>query len=209
MPEYVGSIWVAVAGGCMRERYYNKPTVEEIRKEIKRVKFKENYAKTFKSMVYVLVTVAAAAMLAATMAFPVLQIYGSSMTPTLTDGEIIVAVKGTELEKGDIIAFYYNNKVLVKRVIASSGEWVDIDEEGNVLVNGVLIEEPYITEKSFGECDIKLPYQVPEGKIFVMGDHRKVSVDSRNTAVGCISEELIVGKLLYRVWPVESVGKIN
>jgi signal peptidase I len=111
------------------------------------------------------------------------------------------------LERGDIIAFYYNNKILVKRVIANPGDWVDIcPETGNVSVNGVLLEEPYLQEKSFGDADIELPYQVPDGKIFVMGDHRSTSVDSRHTAVGCVAEEQIVGKIVFRVWPLNEFG---
>ena len=131
------------------------------------------------------------------------------MTPTLEDGDIVVSVKESHFERGEIIAFYYNNKILVKRVIASAGEWVDIDEHGNVKVNGALLEEPYIDQRALGECNITLPYQVPDGKIFVMGDHRSVSIDSRNTAVGCISEEQIVGKLVLKVWPFEAAGVIE
>lgn len=193
----------------MKKKNTEQPTVNDIKSEIKRVRYKESYFKTFKGTIYALVAVAALSILASTLAFPVLQIYGSSMSPTLTDGEIIVTLKGADFEKGDIVAFYYNNKVLVKRVIATSGEWVDIDSEGNVSINGTPVEEPYLQEKGLGDCDIKLPYQVPEGRIFVMGDHRNVSVDSRNTAVGCISEEVIVGKLIFRVWPVEAVGQIK
>ncbi len=193
----------------MKKLNSEKPSVNEIKSEINRVKYRENYGKTFRGTIYTLITVAAMSILASTLAFPVLQIYGSSMSPTLTDGEVIVTLKDADFEKGDIIAFYYNNKVLVKRVIARAGEWVDIDSEGNVSINGVPIEEAYLQEKAFGDCDIELPYQVPEGRIFVMGDYRNVSIDSRNTAVGCISEEVIVGKLIFRVWPVEAVGTIK
>ena len=143
------------------------------------------------------------------MALPVLQIYGSSMTPSLSDGEIVVSVKTAEFEKEDIVAFYYNNKILVKRVIARAGEWVEIDQDGLVYVNGELIEEPYITDPALGECDIQMPYQVPEGRIFVMGDHRAVSVDSRSQTVGCVAEEQVVGKLVFRLWPLDQFGKLN
>lgn len=131
------------------------------------------------------------------------------MTPTLEDGQLIISVKGSNFERGDIIAFYYNNKILVKRVIATSGEWFDIDESGEITVNGEILNEPYIKEKSKGDCNIALPYQVPEGKVFVMGDHRNISIDSRNTAVGCISEEQIIGKLTVRFWPLDSFGPVK
>lgn len=131
------------------------------------------------------------------------------MTPTLYDGELVVSVKSSEWKKGDVVAFYYNNKILVKRVIATSGEWVELDDDGNLYINGELIEEPYVQSKSLGECDIKMPYQVPEGRIFVMGDHRSVSVDSRSTSVGCVAQEQIVGKLVFKIWPLKSFGKIS
>lgn len=185
------------------------PSTEAIEKELKRVKYNERYAKTFRSTVNILITVAAVAVLIATLLLPVLQIYGASMTPTLYDGELVVSVKTSEMKKGDVIAFYYNNKILVKRVIASAGEWVELDEEGNLYINGELRDEPYIQEKALGECDIKMPYQVPEGRIFVMGDHRSVSVDSRSSSVGCVAEEQIVGKLIYKVWPIKSIGKLD
>ena len=163
----------------------------------------------FEARVYTLITVAAVAVLVATLVLPVLQIYGTSMTPTLSDGDIVVSVSGSEFEAQDIIAFYYNNKILVKRVIATAGQWVDIDEEGNVSVNGTPLDEPYVFEKALGECDIDLPYQVPEGRVFVMGDHRSVSVDSRSTSVGCVAQEQIVGKLVFCVWPFTNFGQIK
>lgn len=184
-------------------------TTEVIEQELQRVKYKERYGQTLRSTVYVLVTVAAAAVLVATLLLPVLQIYGDSMSPTMKDGQLIVSVKEADFETGDIVAFYYNNKILVKRVIANAGEWVDIDESGNVYINGKLLEEPYIQEKALGECNISLPYQVPEGKIFVMGDHRSVSIDSRHTSVEGVSQEQIVGKLVMRIWPLDEIGLLD
>ena len=145
----------------------------------------------------------------ATLLLPVLQIYGTSMTPTLHDGDIVLSVKTGKLEQGDIVAFYYNNKILVKRVIAGPGQWVDIDEEGNVYVDGELLDEPYLDDKALGSCNIQLPYQVPDGRWFVMGDHRSVSVDSRDRAVGCVSEEQIVGRLTFRVWPLNRASSLQ
>lgn len=192
----------------MKKKMLNeRPSIEQIEAELNRVKYKQRYRVVLKSTVYTLITVAAVAVLVATLWLPVLQIYGSSMTPTLQDGEIVFSVKTEDMEQGDIIAFYYNNKILVKRVIAGPGEWVNIcPETGNVFVNDVLLEEPYLQEKSFGDADIEFPYQVPDGKIFVMGDHRSTSVDSRHTAVGCVAEEQIVGKIVFRVWPLDQFG---
>ena len=185
------------------------PTRQELEAELRRVRYKSRYRSVLRSTVYTLITVAAVAILVATLWLPVFQIYGNSMAPTLQDGEIIFAVKTSELEPGDIISFYYNNKILVKRVIARPGDWVDIDEAGNVLLNGVPLEEPYLEEKALGDCDIPLPYQVPDGKYFVMGDHRSTSVDSRSTAVGCVAQEQIVGKILVRVWPLNDFGLVE
>jgi len=185
------------------------PTSEQLSKELANEKYKINFRKALKSTLYSLITVAAVAVLVAVLFLPVLRIYGTSMTPTLNEGNYVVSLKGSDFETGDVIAFYYNNKILVKRVIAQAGDWVDIDAQGNVYVNNRLIEEPYIYEKDFGDCNISLPYQVPESRIFVMGDHRSVSVDSRNTAVGCVAEEQIVGKIVFRVWPLNMMGMVR
>lgn len=185
------------------------PSTKQLEEELKRVKYKRRYRFVLRSTIYTLITVAAAAILVATLWLPVLQIYGSSMTPTLQDGEIIFSVKTSEFEQGEIIAFYYNNKILIKRAICGPGDWIDIDEDGNVYVNEVLLDEPYLVERAFGDCNIELPYQVPDGKFFVMGDHRSTSVDSRNTAVGCVSQEQIVGKVLFRIWPLKRAGMVN
>lgn len=185
------------------------PELSQLEQELNRVKYKKRYKSVLTSTISTLIVVAAIAVLIATLLMPVLQIYGTSMSPTLYDGDIIATIKTTEFEQGDVVAFYYNNKILVKRVIAMSGEWVDMDEDGNVYVNDVLLDEPYLVERAIGECDIKLPYQVPENRVFVMGDHRSVSVDSRSTTVGCVAEEQLVGKLLFRVWPLKDIGPVG
>ena len=186
-----------------------RPSIELLEQEVQRVRYRRRYRSVLKSTLYALITVAAVAVLVATLLMPVLQIFGSSMTPTLEDGEIVLSLKTSDFQHGDVVAFYYNNKILVKRVIAVSGEWVDITPEGDVSVNGKLLDEPYLDEKSLGDCNIELPYQVPESRIFVMGDHRSVSVDSRNTAVGCVAEEQIVGKLMFRIWPLDTMERID
>ena len=185
------------------------PTHQQLEEELKRTKYRQRYRRVLRSTIYTLITVAAIAVLVATLLLPVLQVYGSSMTPTLSDRDIVVTLKTSKLETGDVVAFYYNNKILIKRVIAHAGDWVDITPEGDVYVNGELLDEPYLDAKAFGDCNIEFPYQVPESRIFVMGDHRSISVDSRNTAVGCVAEEQIVGKLIFRVWPMEGFGEIN
>lgn len=179
------------------------PSVEQLEAELKRVKYRQDYRTVMRSTIYTLITVAAIAVLVATLLLPVLQIYGTSMTPTLQDGEIVFTLKTSEFKRGDVIAFYYNNKILVKRVIAGPADWVDIDEDGTVYVNEIAIDEPYVTDKAYGDTNIELPYQVPDGRFFVMGDHRSTSSDSRNTAVGCVSQEQVVGKIFFRIWPLQ------
>ena len=185
------------------------PDIPQLEAELKRERYKRRYRTVLRSTIYTLITVAAVAVLVATLWIPVLQIYGSSMTPTLSDGNIVVSVKSGDFQSGDIIAFYYNNKILIKRVIAGPGDWVNIEEDGMVYVNGKQLDEPYLTEKALGECNIELPYQVPESRLFVMGDHRSVSVDSRSTSVGCVAEEQIVGKIVFCVWPLNEFGKVK
>ncbi|MCI9680495.1 MAG: signal peptidase I [Lachnospiraceae bacterium] len=185
------------------------PELSELEEELKRVKYQNRYKRVLTSTAGTLAVIAAVAVLIATLLMPVLQINGASMNPALYDGDVVATVKAADVKQGDVVAFYYNNKILVKRVIAMPGEWVDIDKEGNVYVNDILLDEPYLAERDVGECDIKLPYQVPDNRIFVMGDHRSVSVDSRSTAVGCVSEEQLIGKLVFRVWPLKAFGTVR
>ena len=185
------------------------PSAELVEAELERERYKIRYGRALRSTIYSLVTVAAVAVLVATLWLPVLQIYGNSMTPTLTDGDIVMTVKTSDFEPGDVVAFYYNNKILIKRVIAQAGDWVDIADDGTVYVNGAELDEPYVYEKSLGECDIDLPYQVPDGRIFVMGDHRSTSVDSRSTSVGCVAQEQVVGKVTLRAWPLTRLGAVR
>lgn len=193
----------------MKRVLTENPTVEQLERELRRDRHRRSYRSTLLSTISALVIVAAIAVLVSMLALPVLQVVGESMTPSLWQGEIVVAPRGTSFQKGDVIAFYYNNKILVKRVIANAGEWVNIDVDGNVFINDVPLDEPYIEEKALGDCNIALPYQVPDGKIFVMGDHRATSSDSRNTAVGCVAQEQVVGRVVLRVWPLNSIGFIH
>ena len=185
-----------------------KRSARAAKAELDRLLFLEKYRATIRSTISILVTVAAIAILVANFLVPAFQIYGNSMAPTLTEGEIVLAVKGNEFTAGDLVAFYYNNKILVKRVIANPGDWVDMNDDGDVYVNGTLLSEPYLEEKALGDSNIEYPYQVPENRVFVLGDHRSVSIDSRNTSIGCVAEEQIVGRLVFRVWPLGMFGRI-
>ncbi|MEE1002575.1 MAG: signal peptidase I [Acutalibacteraceae bacterium] len=185
------------------------PSLEQLKAELGREKFKKRYKKVLKSTIYTLVVVAAVAVLVATIWMPVLQIHGASMTPTLEEGNIVISVKGSDFEPGELVAFYIGNKILVKRCIAGPGQWVNIDEDGNVTVDGKTLDEPYVKDKALGDCDIELPYQVPDSRYFCMGDHRATSVDSRSSTIGCVSEEQIVGKIVFRVWPLPNFGTLE
>ena len=193
----------------MARKNQGTPSVELLEEELKRERYRRRYRRVLRSTVYSLLVVAAVAVLIAMLVMPVLQIIGTSMSETLDDGDIVVALRGSSYEKGDVVAFYYNNSILIKRVIASTGDWVSIDGEGNVSVNGEVLDEPYVSEKALGECDIAMPYQVPEGRSFLMGDHRLTSIDSRRTTVGCIPDDMVVGRLYLRVWPLTKFGPVR
>ena len=192
-----------------KKKILQVPEIPELEKELNRERYNRRYRRTLRSTVYTLITVAAVAVLVATLWLPVLEIYGSSMTPTLDDGQIVLSWKTRKLESGQIVAFYYNNKILVKRVIAHAGDWVNIDADGTVYVNGQMLDEPYLAEKALGECDLTFPYQIPDSRYFLMGDHRATSVDSRSSVVGCVAQEQIVGKILFSVWPMDTFGAIE
>jgi len=182
---------------------YDTLSIKQIESQLKSEKYKEKYLKLLKSTVYGLIIVAAVASILATLIMPVLEVNTSSMKPTFNENDIVLALKTKNIKTGDVIAFYHGNKILVKRVIASSGNYVDIDEEGNVYINGYIINEPYVKEKLLGETDVEFPYQVPEGAYFVLSDDRSSSIDSRNSEIGCALEENVIGKILIKVWPLK------
>ena len=185
------------------------PSVPLLEAELERENHKGKYRRTLRSTVSSLIVTAAIVVLLAFLIFPIFRIYGSSMSPTVNEGEIVLSVKGSSFECGDVIVLSFNNKLLVKRVIAGPGQWVDIDAAGNVYVDGKQIDEPYLQEKAFGDCNIALPYQVPDGRYFVMGDNRSTSQDSRSTVVGCVADEQILGIAFMKIWPLSDIGKIN
>lgn len=179
---------------------YKTLTMEQIEEYLKKETYKSKYFNILTSTIYSLIIIAAIALIVATLIMPVFQISGSAMAPKLNNGDFAVSIKTSNINSGDIIAFYHGNKILVKRVIARAGQWVVIDEEGNVYVDGDLLQETYIDEKMLGDYDIKFPYQVPDGSWFVLSDNRSNVLDSRNSEIGCIKEEDIIGKILFKVW---------
>lgn len=187
----------------------NIPTIEEVENEKKRLRHRANYRKTLRGTIAVLLVVAAVSVLVATLWMPVLQIYGKSMNPTLENGQIVVSVKTNDLKTGEVVAFWQGNKLLVKRVIAGPGQWVDISADGTVSVDGEELMEDYLDEKSLGHCDIELPHQVEESHWFLMGDNREASVDSRTETIGDISKDHIEGKIVFRIWPINKFGSIQ
>ncbi len=182
------------------------PPIELIREELAREEAKHGFRKTLWNIAVVLLVAAALTALAATRLFVLIRINGNSMEPTLADGEVIFLRQTKEIEKGDIVGFYYGGRVLLKRAVGSAGDQIDIDREGNVYVNGELIEEPYLAEKSLGKCELEFPYEVPEGMTFVLGDNRAVSIDSRIKSIGSVETEQIVGKVVFRAWPLSRMG---
>ena len=183
--------------------------VLELQKELKRERYRRRFRKLLKSTVNALIVVAAVAALVATLILPVLQIAGTSMEPTLEDGNIVLLVKKKNLETGDLCAFYYSNKILIKRVIATPGDYIWIESDGTVFLNGEALDEPYVDKKALGECDVEFPYQVPENCYFVMGDKRETSIDSRSSVIGCVAEDQIVGKIFCKFWPLSEFEFID
>lgn len=185
------------------------PSAEQIQVELKREKKNMRYRRVIKNTLHVMIIVAAVAVLIVTLLTPVLQIAGTSMEPTLNNKDIVVLVKTKKLDRGDLCGFAYSNKILIKRVIGVPGDVIDINPDGTVLLNGEELAEPYVTEKGRGECDIELPYLVPEEKYFLMGDHRQTSIDSRSSVIGCVPNEQIVGKLFIKIWPIKELSLLN
>lgn len=185
------------------------PTPEEVNAEKERIKHRKKQFRIIFNIIYILIVIAAVASLVATLLLPVLQVSGKSMEPSLDDDDIVVLYKTNKFKTGDICGFYWQNKLLLKRVIADPLDVVEIDDEGNVKVNGKVIDEPYVNEKALGESNITYPFQVPEDKYFVLGDNRSVSIDSRNTIIGCVDKDQIAGKVMIRIWPLRKLGKVN
>jgi signal peptidase I len=181
------------------------PTKEQVETERKRYRRQKAYNKALRGTVYVLTIVAAVAVLVATLVLPVLQIEGTSMEPTLTSGDIVLLAKTTRFSYGELCAFTWNNKLLVKRVIGLPGDWIEIDTDGAIYLNGEKLDEPYVQQPDFGECDLEFPFQVPQEQYFVVGDMRESSIDSRNSLIGCIPKDQIVGKVFFRVWPLRDI----
>lgn len=190
-------------------RENDRLSTAQLERELKREQYRTRFRRTLRNTAFLLVVAAAAAVLLTVLLLPTYRITGDSMKDTLSDGDVVVAVRAGQLKPGDVVAFYYNNSILIKRVIAREGDWVSIEEDGGVWVNGALLEEPYVSEQALGACEIEFPYLVPEGRYFVLGDYRAASVDSRNAAIGCVSGEIVAGKLVLRVWPPDKLGFIG
>ena len=193
----------------IKRKKSEKPTLEQLRGELKHIQYRQRYYRTLATTAFTLVVVAAVTVLIAMLWLPILEMYGTSMEPTLKEGDIVVSVATKEVQRGEIIAFYYGNKLLVKRCIALPGETVSIDEDGNVYVNGIYIDEPYVQQKAVGDCDIEFPFEVPLEQYFVLGDHRETSLDSRNSVVGCVSYDQLCGRVVWRIWPLRDAGAVK
>ncbi len=140
-----------------------------------------------------------------TFIMPVVKYYGSSMSPTLEDGQILIVSKVSEIGNGDIIAFYYNNKVLVRRVVATENQQISVDIFGTVTVDGEELVEPYIGNKTLGQCNLDFPYNVPSGSLFVLGDNREVAMDSRLEEIGTVTEDRLIGKIVFSINPFGAI----
>lgn len=189
-----------------KKKEVSLPTKKQVETERKRYRRQKAYNKALSGTVYVLTIVAAVAVLIATLVLPVLQIEGTSMEPTLQNGDVVLLMKTTRFNHGDLCGFTWNNKLLIKRVVGVPGDWIEIDTDGTVYLNGEKLDEPYVQQKAFGECDLEFPFQVPQEQYFVIGDMRESSIDSRNTMIGCIPKDQIVGKVFLRVWPFKSIS---
>ena len=193
---------------CMwhrKKKEVSLPTKSQVETERKRYRRQKAYNKALRGTVYVLTIVAAVAVLIATLVLPVLQIEGTSMEPTLSNGDIVLLTNTTRFDRGDLCGFTWNNKLLIKRVIGLPGDWIEIDTDGTIYLNGEKLEEPYVERKALGECDLEFPFQVPQEQYFVVGDMRESSIDSRNTVIGCIPKDQIVGKVFFRIWPFKAI----
>ena len=188
-----------------KKKEVSLPTKSQVETERKRYRRQKAYNKALRGTVYVLTIVAAVAVLIATLILPVLQIEGTSMEPTLSNGDIVLLAKTPRFERGALCGFTWNNKLLIKRVIGLPGDWIEIDTDGNIYINGEKLDEPYVQQKALGECDLEFPFQVPQEQYFVVGDMRENSIDSRNSLIGCIPKDQIVGKVFFRVWPFKSI----
>ena len=188
-----------------RKEISSLPTIKQVETERKRYRRQKAYNKALSGTIYVLTIVAAAAVLIATLVLPVLQIEGTSMEPTLVNGDVVLLTKTTSFDRGELCGFSWNNKLLIKRVIGIPGDWIEIDTDGTVYLNGEKLDEPYAEQLSVGECDLEFPFQVPQEQYFVLGDMRESSIDSRNTLIGCVEKDQIVGKVFFRIWPFKTI----
>ena len=188
-----------------KKKEVSLPTINQVEMERKRYRRQKAYNKALRGTIYVLTIVAAIAVLVATLILPVLQIEGTSMEPTLSNGDIVLLTKTIRFNRGDLCGFTWNNKLLIKRVIGLPGDWIEIDPDGNIYLNGDKLDEPYVQQMALGECDLEFPFQVPQDQYFLVGDMRENSIDSRNSLIGCIQKDQIVGKVIFRVWPFKSI----